>query len=78
MILKMFHRPKPRQFNYKPVYYVAEEKQNQENKQGNEEFRNKFRAETHRNSRFGSGRKNISIGLYLVIIALLIYLIFFS
>jgi hypothetical protein len=78
MILKMFHRPKPRQFNYKPVFYNPENEQKQQRKQESDDFRSKFRAETSRSSKFSSGRKNISIGVYLVIIALLIYLIFFS
>lgn len=78
MILKMFHRPKPRQFSYKPIYYDPDQEHRREEKEKHGEIRSRFREETQKNSRAFTRRKNINISIYLVVIALLIYFIFFS
>jgi hypothetical protein len=78
MQFKMFHRPKPRQFNYKPIYFDPEKEKKQAAKEEMGELRAKFREETRRVSQFGSNRKKINLTIYLVIIALLLYFIFFS
>lgn len=78
MQFKMFHRPRPRQFNYKPIYYDPSKDADQPQSKDDEKLRVKFRHEVERNSRRGLRRKNINITIYLVIIVLLIYFIFFS
>jgi hypothetical protein len=78
MLFKMFHRPKPRQFSYTPVYFNPESDNKKSTSDDQNELRSKFRAETEKNSRIASKRKNINISIYLVLIIFLIYLIFFS
>ncbi len=78
MQFKMFHRPKPRQFNYKPIYFDPNQEEKQKQREEVGDFRMKFREETERNSKFGSRRKGINVSIYLVIIALMLYFIFFS
>lgn len=78
MQFKMFHRPKPRQFNYKPIYFDPEQEKKQAQKEEIGELRTKFREEKQRVSKVGSNRKGINLTIYLVIIALLLYFIFFS
>jgi len=78
MQFKMFHRPKPRQFSYKPIYFDPEKEKKQAQKEELGSFRAKFREETQRQSRVSSTRKKINISIYLVIIMLLLYFIFFS
>lgn len=78
MQFKMFHRPKPRQFNYKPIYFDPQQEEKQAKKEEMGDFRVKFREETDRNSKFASKRKSINLSIYLVIIALMLYFIFFS
>ncbi len=78
MQFKMFHRPKPRQFNYNPIYFDPEKEKKQAEKEEIGELRAKFREETKRVSQVGSNRKGINLAIYFVIIALLLYFIFFS
>ena len=78
MQFKMFHRPKPKQFSYKPIYFDPAKEENEQKKEAANDFRAKFREETEKNSKRSSGKKNINIAFYLVIIVLLVYLIFFS
>jgi hypothetical protein len=78
MIFKMFHKPKPRQFSYKPIYYDPDQEKRQQERDKYGDLRSKFRDEAIRNTRISSTRKNINITIYLVVIALLIYFIFFS
>jgi len=78
MFLKMFHRPKPRQFSHTPIYYTPEADAKKASRDEQAEFRSKFRAETEKNTRFSSKRKNINLLIYLVLISFVVYLIFFS
>jgi hypothetical protein len=78
MQFKMFHRPKPRQFSYKPIYFDPQLEEKKSKREEIGEFRAKFREETEKNSKFTSKRKSINLSIYLVIISLMLYFIFFS
>jgi len=78
MQFKMFHRPKPKQFSYQPIYYDPQKQDKQAEKIAENDFRTKFREETDKNSNKSAGRKSVNISIYIIIIVLLIYFIFFS
>lgn len=88
MNIVFFRRPKPRQFNYKPIYYdpakeEAEERKKNPGLQQGDEHRERFRA-TMRRSWKGDqppGGNRISatrIFVYAFIAVLSIYFIFFT
>jgi hypothetical protein len=78
MQFKMFHKPKPRQFNYQPIYHDPEKEAKEKKLAELGELKSKFHEERQKNMRSSSQRKNINISIYLVIIMLLLYFIFFS
>ncbi len=78
MLLKMFHRPKPRQYSYTPVYYNPKEDEKKSSSENQDAFRSRFREKTEKNSKTANRKKTINVSIYLVLIILLIYLIFFS
>lgn len=78
MILKMFHRPKPRQFNHIPIYYNPDSEAQKKAKEADQDLRTKMRAERESKTSINFGRKSINITIYGLIILFLIYLIFFS
>ncbi len=81
MKLRMFHVPKPRKFNYTPVYYTPDEEEKLE-KSGRakekkilEEGKNKYwTGEFNKRNR----SKSINITMYIFIALLLLYIIFFT
>lgn len=78
MKLKMFHIPKPRQYGYKPLYYVPDDEElsyKQTPKKSETKVSNGYwQKETARLTR----RKSSNIAIYLVIVLVLLYLIFLS
>lgn len=74
MKFKMFHIPKPRQFNYKPLYYVPEEEEN--NLSAKSDDRSDAFRSWHRETARLKKRQNINILLYVVIVIVLLLFIF--
>ena len=77
MELKMFHRPKPKKFNYKPVYSDLEKEEKQKKMEELGELKFKLRNERSKKMDNSNSRKGINVAMYLIIIALLLYYIFF-
>jgi hypothetical protein len=85
MNIIFFKRPKPRQFNYKPLYYdpEKEEAENRKKAISSDDPRERMRAEIRR--RWHADRKSASGGLnmvrvfiYIAFAAFALYLIFFT
>ncbi|PKP01210.1 MAG: hypothetical protein CVU11_15935 [Bacteroidetes bacterium HGW-Bacteroidetes-6] len=78
MKFRMFHVPKPKQYGYKPQFYVPDDEEPEYKKQSKNASKSDaggyWQKETERLKR----RKPINITIYLVIILILLYLIFFS
>jgi len=76
MKLTLFHRPKPKSFNYKPIYSNPEdEKKNKRD----EKISLKDRFQQEKEKKFTSStKKGLNITMYIIIILLMLYLIFFS
>lgn len=88
MRIIFFRRPKPRQFDYKPIYYdkKKEEKEKRKRELGitnSDDQSEKLRSDIqrkwrHERNKRKSGTSEIKTIIYLVIVALMIYLIFFT
>ncbi len=87
MKTSMFHRPKPRQFNYKPVYYNPKEDEMEakrkamglsENMNSEERIRARLRYQWEKKREKAKVRRqqNTRIILYIAVIAALIYMIY--
>ena len=85
MNISFFKRPKPRQFNYKPLYYNPEKDDAEERKRAlnSDDPRERMRAEIRR--RWKTERKPVNdsnsmfrIFFYIIFAAFTIYLIFFT
>lgn len=73
----MFHRPKPKQFNYKSIYSDLEKEEKQGKNNGLSEFRIKLRDERSRKMGISPKQKGINITIYIIITLMLLYYIFF-
>lgn len=87
MKITFFRTPKPKQFNYPPRYYDAEKERREQRRKElgltgeKPDFKSQISANWGRYKRHDKQRKQkaeISVIVYLLIVALLIYLIFFT
>lgn len=86
MQIVFFRRPKPRQFEYKPRYYDEEKERQEERRRELEKagsgdtsyIRSQIERRWHRIDRANRSKaKGVNVLVYLVIVALLVYFIFF-
>lgn len=86
MAFKIFHRPKPRQFHYNPLYYNEQKEKIEQLKQqmaGNTageykkyEFKSQLQSKWRRESRRNSQTSNIRLVLIILALLLITYLMF--
>jgi len=73
MKLTMFHKPKPRQYNYTPIYSKETPKNNADEQ---ESIGDRIRSQWKK-SPTSRKKKGVNIVMYLVIAILILYFIFF-
>ncbi len=88
MKIVAFHTPKPRQFSYKPLYYDQRKEELEELKKKysgeksesgvSPDFREKLRNSWRVKEKKTGSISKITLLVYLVLVALIIYYIFFS
>ena len=88
MIFTFFKRPKPRQFNYQPMYYDPAKEEAEERRKAREalesgDYKERMRAEIRRKWRVDKSPVNknahfIRLAFYIIISILAVYLIFFT
>lgn len=88
MPLVFFRRPKPRQFNYRPIYYDQEKEEIEERMKEIEAIRSgdphaRLKAEIRRKWQRGNSNEDkrynyMRYALYFVVFALSVYLLFFT
>lgn len=76
MKLTFFHRPKPKSFNYKPIYSNPEDDKKSKNDK-NKTLKEMFEYEKDKKMT-SKTRKGLNVSFYIVIVLLFLYLIFFS
>lgn len=77
MNLTFFHRPKPKSFNYKPIYSNPEEEKKIVKNETEISLKDKFQIEKNKTTTFSS-KKGVNIFIYLIVIILMLYIIFFT
>lgn len=76
MKLTLFHRPKPKSFNYKPIYSNPDEEKKSKK---DEKLSLKDRFQNEKDKKFTSStKKGLNVTMYIIIILLMLFLIFFS
>lgn len=88
MKIVFFKRPKPKQFDYRPLYYDKEKEEREQRKKelgitDSDDHMEQFRSQIHRKWRYErDARKkrtsDMRTVIYLIIVAFFIYLIFFT
>lgn len=88
MIFTFFKRPKPRRFNYQPMYYDPVKEEAEERKKAREalesgDYKERMRAEIRRRwhvdrSPVNKNAQYIRLAFYVIISFMAIYLIFFT
>ncbi len=74
----MFHRPKPRQFNYRPIYSDNVQKEEKKLiKEKSSSFSIRFHDQNEKSSRIIFKKRRLNISIYIIIVLLLLYFIFF-
>lgn len=77
MKLKMFHIPKPKQFNYKPVFYVPDEEESYSAKKEKDRLSSDAFRAWHKEAERMKNKRNTNILLYLAIAAALLLFILY-